>query len=198
MTIRQLRQRDFLRASILAKMHLGIAGDEHKAGAPASPGTARGEISELPRRPDSTVLSDAIPLFYIGRNRNRLWVVREAEGRSGGIFLLKSSALRFAQQQSGPTGFATMMLTEPLELDIQNQGSRLAVPLGSVIDAARRRLPMTTNLLAMMGAEWRKLAAQVSRAIAGQRRNREALERELFRGRYTLLSKSDDDLPVDC
>jgi hypothetical protein len=45
-------------------------------------------------------------------------------------------------------------------------------------------------------AEWRKLAAQMSRAVAGQRRNRAALERDLFAGQYFLSSKNDDDLPV--
>jgi hypothetical protein len=35
----------------------------------------------------------------------------------------------------------------------------------------------------------------ISRNIATQRRNRIAIERELFRGQYTLTSEHDDDLP---
>jgi hypothetical protein len=37
---------------------------------------------------------------------------------------------------------------------------------------------------------------QISRAVAGERRNRAAIERELFHGQYRLLSKNDDDLPI--
>jgi hypothetical protein len=48
----------------------------------------------------------------------------------------------------------------------------------------------------MAAAEWRKLVADVSRAFASKRRHRDAIEQELFSGRYVLLSKNDDDLPV--
>lgn len=51
------------------------------SGAPAPPG--------LPQRPGPALLSEAIPLFFIGRNKDGLWVAREADGRIGGIFLLK-------------------------------------------------------------------------------------------------------------
>jgi len=44
--------------------------------------------------------------------------------------------------------------------------------------------------------QWRKLIARMSRALAEERRNRLAIERELFHGQYWLSSKSDDDLPV--
>jgi hypothetical protein len=82
--------------------------------------------AHLPPRPGVTVLSDSIPLFYIGRNHEGFWVVREAEGRIGGLFLLRCSALRFARQKSLPAGCATMFVTEPLELDLPNQGGRVA------------------------------------------------------------------------
>ena len=52
---------------------------------------AHGAIANFPRRPDADVLSRSILLFFIGRNRNGLWVAREAEGRTGGVFLLKQS-----------------------------------------------------------------------------------------------------------
>jgi hypothetical protein len=45
-------------------------------------------------------------------------------------------------------------------------------------------------------ARWWKLVADVRRALASERRNRKAIERELFGGRYALLSKNDDDLPI--
>jgi hypothetical protein len=37
---------------------------------------------------------------------------------------------------------------------------------------------------------------KTARALASDRRHREAIEKELFRGRYTLASKNDDELPV--
>ena len=49
---------------------------------------------------DPGVLSEAIPAFFIGRNSDGFWVARDAKGRIGGLFLLESSALSFAQQRS--------------------------------------------------------------------------------------------------
>jgi hypothetical protein len=54
---------------------------------------SRGKASGVPspavnflRRPDLSVLSEAIPLFYIAQNKLGFWVAREAEGRGGGVF----------------------------------------------------------------------------------------------------------------
>jgi len=68
----------------------------------------------LPNRPDARVLNRAIPLFFIGRNKNGFWLAREAKGRIGGMFLLRRSALRFAQDASTPHGCATMFLAGTL------------------------------------------------------------------------------------
>jgi hypothetical protein len=94
-------------------------------------------VYKFPLRPDATIVSATIPLFYIGRNSNGVWVVREADGRSGGLFLLKQSALRFARRQSEPAGCAMMFLAEPFELDIENQGTRYADPVSAIENAAR-------------------------------------------------------------
>src|SRR5665811_2380665 len=67
-------------------------------------------------------LSEAIPLFFIGRNKDGFWVAREADGRVGGIFVLKRSALLFANTNTQPRGCATMFLSERFELDIENKG----------------------------------------------------------------------------
>jgi len=48
------------------------------------------QIAELPERPDRTVLSDSIPLFFIGRDRNGFWVARESEGRSRRHFCVQT------------------------------------------------------------------------------------------------------------
>jgi hypothetical protein len=108
----------------------------HRSNNDRSRQRAHGTVANFPRRPDAGVLSKSIPLFLIGRNRNGLWVVREAEGRVGGVFLLKQSALHFTQKKSAPVGCATMFLAEPIELDIENLGS----PLVRWIDAALGRM----------------------------------------------------------
>lgn len=72
------------------------------------------------------ILSDAIPTFFIGRNRTGLWIAREAKGRIGGIFLLKSSALAFARAQSEMARFAMIFPSERFELDLDNEGNPLA------------------------------------------------------------------------
>ena len=112
----------------------------HGAGSDASPVRRKptapaGTVAEFPRRPDAGVLSETIPLFFIGRNGRGLWVAREAAGRTGGIFLFKRSAVRFAQRNSAPTGCATMVLAARFELDMENRGN----PLVAWLDAALRR-----------------------------------------------------------
>ena len=100
-----------------------------------------GMTAKFPRRPDSGVLSESIPLFFIARNRVGLWVAREAEGRTGGIFLFKRSVLRFAERNSGPRGCATMFLAERLELDLANRGNRLIGWIGAVLNVLARYIP---------------------------------------------------------
>jgi hypothetical protein len=119
----------FLRAICLVVKSRGSNDDQPRQ-------RANGGVASFPRRPDAGVLSKSIPLFFIGRNRNRPWVALEAAGRTGGVFLLKQSALHFAQRKSAPVGCATMFLAEPIELDTQNLGN----PLVRWIDAALSRL----------------------------------------------------------
>lgn len=104
--------------------------------------------SELPTDPadtpvakfeplNSSILSDAIPAFFIGRNADGLWVAREARGRTGGLFLLKRSALSFARVQGGSEGCATIFPSETFELDLANEGNRLAPHLALLMRHAR-------------------------------------------------------------
>jgi len=95
----------------------------------------------FPQRPSSRVLSEAIPLFFIARNSNGFWVAREAEGRSGGLFLLKQSALSFAKKNSGSSGCATIFLAEAFELDVANCGNPLAAWLEKVFRKVARLIP---------------------------------------------------------
>jgi len=76
------------------------------------------------------------------------------------------------------------------------KGDRFIESISAELDAGSRRMPILAAFVTMAIAEWRTLVAQVSHVVAGQRRNRAALESELFRGQYRLLSKNDDDLPI--
>ncbi len=102
---------------------------------------ARRAVAKLPGRPDATVLNETIPLFFIGRNKNGLWVAREAGGQTGGIFLFRESALRFAGQYSLPGGCATMFLSENFELDVENCGNPLVVLLDAAVAVVARFIP---------------------------------------------------------
>jgi|HubBroStandDraft_6_1064221.scaffolds.fasta_scaffold105507_2 hypothetical protein len=95
----------------------------------------------LPKRPDAGVLNRSIPLFFISRNRHGFWLVREANGRTGGMFLLRRSALRFAQDTSAPRGCATMLLAKAFELDTGNSGNPLVGWLDAALSAVRRFIP---------------------------------------------------------
>ena len=89
---------------------------------------------------DPSVVSDAIPAFFIGRNRAGFWVAREAKGRIGGLFLFKSSAISFAHAQGGPAGCATIFPAEAFELDLENNGNPFAAQLAPPV-----RLAMTLS-----------------------------------------------------
>jgi hypothetical protein len=149
----------------------------------------------LPPRPDRSALSDSIPLFFVGRSQSGFWVVQESEGRSGGLFLLRRSAARFARKKSSPGGCATMFV-EHLELDMPNQGGRVAELIARAMDLTKQRLPLLANFIAVAAAGWRKLISQIFCALPGQCRNRGAIERESFGGEHTQISKNDGDLPV--
>ena len=89
-----------------------------------------------------------------------------------------------------------MLIADTFELDIENEGNDLIDSMSVIIDAAACHAPNFVDFVGSMVGEWRKLVAEVSRALAGERRNRAAIERELFRGQYRLSSKNDDDLPI--
>jgi hypothetical protein len=87
---------------------------------------------------DPGIVNEAIPAFFIGRNKEGFWVARDARGRIGGIFLLENSALSFARRNSRPAGCATIFPSERFELDLENKGNPLAAQLGSLIHLATR------------------------------------------------------------
>jgi hypothetical protein len=124
------------------------------APAPPTPFAAMDTITQqtkLPPRPDPGILSEVIPLFFIGRNEDGFWVAREAAGRAGGIFLRKQSALRFANRITQPGGCATMLLSEHFELDVENKGN----PLVAHLAAAKR---LVSHLVQRLTAPAGKMA----------------------------------------
>ncbi|XDV61320.1 hypothetical protein AB8Z38_32040 [Bradyrhizobium sp. LLZ17] len=89
---------------------------------------------------DPDVVSASIPAFFIGRNKAGLWVAREANGRIGGVFLLKSSAVDFANHQSEPVRCALVFPTESFELDLENGGNPLIVLAARLLEGAKQLL----------------------------------------------------------
>jgi hypothetical protein len=92
---------------------------------------------------DPGIVNEAIPAFFIGRNRDGFWLARDVKGKTGGIFLFESSALSFARRHSRPQGCATIFPSGRFELDLENQGNVLAAPLGRLLRLAahaRRRI----------------------------------------------------------
>jgi hypothetical protein len=98
---------------------------------------------------DPSILSDAIPAFFIGRDSVGFWVAREATGRIGGLFLLKSSALAFAREQSRRAGCATIFPSERFELDLENEGNRFAQHLAPLL---RRMTKLRLQIEKLPGA----------------------------------------------
>lgn len=195
-TIRQLTQRKFLQDRFSGRTQQAVAVQDQplkEAGKECAPPW---QTAQLPTRPDDTVLSGSIPLFFIGRNHNGFWVAREAAGRCGGLFLFRRSADRFARRNGLAGGGATMLVEHSIELDLPNQGSRLAELIVRGAEIVRRRAPFVTNLIGVAIAQWRELDSRISRTLTDHHRNREAIENDLFRGEYKLASKNDDDLPI--
>jgi hypothetical protein len=151
---------------------------------------------KLPQRPDPSIISEAIPLFYIFQNGVGFWVTREEKGHIGGIFVFRRSALRFAKCNSEPPGCATMLFSERFELDTENHGN----PFVPELAVAKRVLgPITRRVVAFAEkavASIQRLRTRYSRVVAEQRLHRAAIERQLFGNRYRLRSKSDDDLLI--
>jgi hypothetical protein len=121
------------------QLHTGDPAMRHSS--PTLFGATVGEPAILPNRPDARVLNRVIPLFFIGRNKNGFWLAREAGGQTGGMFLLRRSAVRFAQEASAPHGCATMLLVKTFELDTWNHGNPLVGWLNAALGLLRRFVP---------------------------------------------------------
>ena len=128
------------------------------AGSKRSPGSFASDV--LPKfegfvtspflRPDRDIVNASIPVFFIGRNRNGLWVARDAEAKRGGIFWRRQSALHFAHWDAQPTGCATVFLQARFELDIENAGNPFAARLGPLMRLAMRPRQRAAALIGKM------------------------------------------------
>jgi hypothetical protein len=102
------------------------------------------------QRPGPDVLSEAIPVVFIGRNRDGFWVARDADGKFGGLFWRKGSALHFAKTNAGPAGCAALFPQARFELDLENGGNPLVSCLGTakrlLMRQARRLVAFTRKL----------------------------------------------------
>jgi hypothetical protein len=99
---------------------------------------------------DPGIVNDAIPAFFIGRNKEGFWVARDVNGQIGGIFLLESSALSFARRNSRSAGCATIFPSRRFELDLENNGNRVVAHLASLMRLAVRLRRQTAGLIGKM------------------------------------------------
>jgi hypothetical protein len=114
---------------------------------------SRGSVTAAAfQRPGPEVLSETIPVVFVGRNRDGFWVVRDAEARFGGLFWRQQAALDFAKASASPGGYATVFPQARFELDMENHGNSLIGGIG----AARRLLTRRAQRLI---AAIRKLVA---------------------------------------
>jgi hypothetical protein len=119
--------------------------DERSGNSPADePATVTAPFQPL----DLDIVSAAIPAFFIGRNKDGLWVARDAKGKAGGLFLFERSALSFARRNSRPTGHATIYPSEGFELDLGNTGNPLAARLATLKRLAMR---VRQRIVALIG-----------------------------------------------
>jgi hypothetical protein len=96
---------------------------------------------------NSGIISEAIPQFFIGRNKDGFWVARDAKGKNGGLFLFENSALSFARRSSQPRGCATIYPSHRFELDLENRGNPLAGYLGPLVRLAMHARQRTAALI---------------------------------------------------
>jgi hypothetical protein len=136
----QLTGSDLSRLPVSKRSTAATKSDEQAVLSPAEgPATVTAQFQRL----DPSIVNEAIPAFFVGRNQEGFWVARDVEGQVGGIFLLERSALSFAKRNSQPAGCVTIFPSERFELDLDNKGNPLVVHLGSLIHLAigvRRRV----------------------------------------------------------
>jgi hypothetical protein len=69
--------------------------------------------------------STALPLVFIGRNREGDWVAQQQNGLYGGLFVNRAQAIKYALFENGHHPEAIVELSRELELDM---GGTLPLP----------------------------------------------------------------------
>jgi hypothetical protein len=80
-----------------------------------SPFTLR--ATNVSRLSDGPLAQASRSYFILGRNARGLWVIRENTGRSGGVFLSREAALRFARLESPSAYYAVVHVSDIVEFD---------------------------------------------------------------------------------
>jgi hypothetical protein len=108
----QLTGSDLSRLQVSKPSTAATERDQHSGPSPANGPAplAAATLTAQFQRLDPSIVNEAIPAFFVGRNHQGFWVARDVEGQIGGIFLLERSALSFAKRNSQPTGCATIFL----------------------------------------------------------------------------------------
>jgi hypothetical protein len=132
----QLTNPDLLRRQVPERSTAVIEQDGQRSGIlPADkPATVTAQFQLL----DPDIVNEAIPAFFIGRNKEGFWVARDVKGRIGGIFLFENSAVSFARRHSLPAGCATIYPFERFELDLEDEGNPLIAQLVSMLRLTMR------------------------------------------------------------
>jgi hypothetical protein len=144
----QLTRPDLSRRQAPGRSTAAIEQDGQRSGIlPAGkPATVTAQFQPL----DPAIVNEAIPAFFIGRNKEGFWVARDVKGQIGGIFLLENSAVSFARRNSQPSGCATIYPSGRVELDLENNGNPFAVRLGSMMRLTKRPRRRIAALIARM------------------------------------------------
>jgi hypothetical protein len=140
---------DLLKRQALGRSTAAIEQDERRSS--ILPGDQPATVTTPFQPLDPGIVNEAIPAFFIGRNKDGLWLARDVKGKLGGIFLFESSALSFARRNSRPLGCATIFPSERFELDLENQGNVFAAQLGPLMRLAshgRRRMAAVAGKIA--------------------------------------------------
>src|ERR1700694_2595302 len=133
-----------------APSHSTAANERARAG--SQPANATAKVTAQFQPLDLGIVSDAIPAFFIGRNKEGFWVARDAHGQIGGIFLLENSALSFARENSHAAVCATIFPSKTIELDLENRGNPLVAQLGPLMRLTMRLRRRTAASIAKMTA----------------------------------------------
>ena len=90
------------------------------------------------QEPPSARSHSKSPLFFIGKNSRGNWVVQDQHHLSGGLFIDRAAALRFALFENGYQPQSFIMVQGVLKLDLNSSPRITQQPLTSA-DASGER-----------------------------------------------------------